>query len=120
MDNLQATANKLNKSSDNVGAIASALCLIHCVATPFLFIAHAHVHAEGHHESAPFWWGMIDYLFLGISFFAINHSAKRTTSKWMPYALYISWGLLAFYIVSEKYHLVHLAHEWVFLPALGV
>ncbi|MEO0474223.1 MAG: MerC domain-containing protein, partial [Bacteroidota bacterium] len=26
-----------------MGAIMSALCLIHCVATPFIFLAHAHV-----------------------------------------------------------------------------
>ncbi|MEM8891060.1 MAG: MerC domain-containing protein [Bacteroidota bacterium] len=120
MNFIQTTALKLNNQSDNWGAIASALCLAHCLLTPFLFIAHAHAHVEDHHEAGPMWWGMIDYLFLVISFFAVNHSAKKTTLKWMPYALYISWALLAGYIVSEKYHLVHLAHEWVFLPALSL
>ena len=38
----------------------------------------------------------------------------------MPYALYVSWGLLAAYIIGEKFHLIHLAHEWMFLPALGL
>ena len=120
MNESQLTVFKFRNSSDNWGAIASALCLAHCVLTPFLFIAHAHTHAEGHHESGPLWWGTIDYIFLVISLFAVHHSAKETSLKWMPLALYASWTLLAMYIVSEKYELLHLGHGWVYLPALSL
>lgn len=120
MKNFQITTINFNKSSDSWGAIASALCLAHCVLTPFLFIAQAHTHVEGHHESGPVWWGFIDYLFLAISFFAIRHSAKHTNLAWMPAALYTSWALLALYIVCEKYHLLHLSHELVYIPALSL
>jgi hypothetical protein len=32
------------KSQDTIGAAASFLCMIHCVATPFIFIAQACSH----------------------------------------------------------------------------
>ncbi|MEM9025186.1 MAG: MerC domain-containing protein, partial [Bacteroidota bacterium] len=47
---------------DMFGAVASGLCLIHCLATPFLFVAGAGAHA--HHPESPFWWGLIDVVFL--------------------------------------------------------
>ena len=31
----------LKVNSDSIGALASGLCMIHCVATPFFFIASA-------------------------------------------------------------------------------
>ncbi|MEL6675562.1 MAG: MerC domain-containing protein [Bacteroidota bacterium] len=124
MSNFLSPSLNINRSSDSWGAIASAICLVHCLLTPFLFITHAHAHAhghvEGHHEAGPFWWGMIDYLFLAISFIAVHYSAKKTSLKWMPFAMYGSWGLLALYIVCEKYHLVHLEHELIFVPALSL
>lgn len=108
-------------SSDLLGAVASVLCLIHCVATPFLFIAHSAVHGHhDHHEHSPVWWSAIDFIFLVISFIAIRHSAKHTTAKWMPMAMYISWGLLAAYILVETFHLFHLSHSLIYIPALSL
>ena len=31
----------INLKQDYIGAVASALCLLHCIATPFLFVAKA-------------------------------------------------------------------------------
>lgn len=119
MNNLPFSFN-LRSSADSWGAIASAICLAHCVLTPFLFIAHAHTHAERHLESGLFWWGTIDYVFLLISLIAVYHSAKHTSLRWMPAALYTSWILLTLYIVSEKFQLLHLGHGWVYLPAVAL
>ena len=67
---------------DILGALASSLCLIHCIATPFIFIAQSSV-AICCHEETPFWWKSIDYVFLVISFFAIFWSVKTTTNDFI-------------------------------------
>lgn len=63
---------KNSRTSDILGASASTLCLIHCLATPLLFVAqaeavhHEHDHAH-HHAAGPSWWGMIDIALLFVS-----------------------------------------------------
>ena len=120
MNNFQLSPPKVASTSDIWGALASFICLVHCLLTPFLFLAHTQTHSGHHHESGPIWWGVIDYLFLAISLVAISYSAKKTSLKWMPFALYLGWGLLALIILSEKFHLFHIAHEWIYFPALGL
>lgn len=85
---------------DTLGAVASTLCLLHCLATPLLFIAHAS--SAGVHETAPLWWKSIDYLFLIISFFAIYRSTQNTTKNFMKPALWISWVALFTTIINER------------------
>ncbi|MDC6366507.1 MULTISPECIES: MerC domain-containing protein [Flavobacteriaceae] len=109
---------QLASKSDIIGATASGLCLVHCLATPFLFIAQAGLIAGG--EASPPWWGAIDLFFLIISFFAIIWSNKTTSKKWVGYALWACWLLLAFVVLNEKLSLVSLAEEAVYIPALGL
>ena len=73
MSDFQISTKRIAPTSDILGALASFICLVHCLATPFLFLAHshAHSHAEAHHEAGPLWWGLIDYLFL-LYFFYCN------------------------------------------------
>jgi len=60
---------KLNTQLNPIGSATSTLCPVHCLATPFLFVAHTgHVH---NHLSSPFWWRLIDLPFVGISFSAV-------------------------------------------------
>lgn len=109
-------ALNFNARSDIFGSTASALCLVHCLATPFLFAAHTgHVHG---HESSPFWWGLLDIVFIAISWFAVYWSAKNTSKNWMRYSLWISWVFLAFVILNEKFELLHLAESVIYLPSL--
>jgi len=110
------------KRSDTMGAIASGLCLIHCVATPFLFVAHAgaHGHEHGHGHGSPLWWGTIDLLFLAISLLAVWWSSRNSSKQWVKYALYVSWAGLAFLILNEKLGWVHLLEEAIYLPALSL
>lgn len=108
----------ITQKSDIIGSLASGLCLIHCLATPFLFAAHAnHIH-EHHHHSHPFWWGLLDILFIGISFFAVLWSVRNTSSNWMKFALWISWSLLAFVILNEKLQLVFIPELFIFVPSI--
>ncbi|MEL6811349.1 MAG: MerC domain-containing protein [Bacteroidota bacterium] len=106
----------LVSKSDILGSTASTLCLAHCLATPFLFAAHAgHVH--GHH-SHPLWWGLLDILFIGISFMAVYWSAKNTLRSWMRYALWLSWGGLAFVIINEKLGIIALEEAVIYIPSI--
>ena len=58
--------NKVVLPYDSVGIIASTLCMIHCIGTPFIFIAKAC--SATCCSEAPLWWVIIDYIFLFISF----------------------------------------------------
>ena len=82
----------LSTRSDVIGAAASVLCFIHCLATPFLFVAHAGLTIG--HESHPLWWGALDIVFLAISFFAVYWSTRNTSKKWIKYAFWFSWLFL--------------------------
>ena len=106
----------LSPKSDLIGSSASTLCLVHCLATPFLFVTHAG-HLHGHH-SHPFWWGALDILFVLISLVAVFWSAKNTSKNWMRYALYTSWLLLSFVILNEKFEFIHLQEEVIYIPSL--
>ncbi|UJH67190.1 MerC domain-containing protein [Allomuricauda sp. SCSIO 65647] len=109
---------KVINKSDWVGVFASGLCLVHCLATPFLFVAHANIglHVENH----PSWWGFLDIVFLLLSFFAVYWSAKNTSKKWVRYAFWCLWGMLALIVVNEKWALWHLAEEAIYLPSMGL
>ncbi len=108
----------LKYRSDILGSAASALCLAHCVATPFLFVAHSgHVH--GHHTH-PFWWGILDLFFIAISFIAVYWSVMNTSKNWMRYAMWVSWGALAFVILNEKIGAIHLVEEMIYIPSLAL
>jgi len=109
---------KLSDRPNLWGSFASGLCLVHCVATPFLFAAHTgHVHG---HQSSPMWWGFLDVLFLLISFLAVFWSAKNTSKNWMKFTLWIFWALLAGIILNEKLELIHLNHEIIYLPSVAL
>jgi hypothetical protein len=82
--NMQLT---IIKKSDVLGVLASGLCLIHCIATPFIFVAQTC--SASCCSVAPTWWSTIDYVFLGISFFAIYWSVQNTSKNWIKYALWI-------------------------------
>ena len=112
-------ALKLNTTSDIFGSAASTLCLVHCLATPFLFAAHAG-HAHGHHHSHPLWWGVLDLLFIAVSLVAVYWSAKHTSKNWMCYALWLSWAGLTFVILNEKLGWVHLAEAAIYFPAIAL
>lgn len=111
-------ALQLTSKSDIIGAVASTLCLVHCIATPFLFVVQAGVVSAG--ESRPEWWGILDLIFLVISFFAILWSSKTTTKQWVGLALWISWIFLVFVVLNEKFSLIPLMEEAVYVPTLGL
>ena len=99
---------------DRLGACASALCMLHCIATPFLFIA------QTASLEAPVWWRYLDYLFLIISFFAVYRSTLNTTSNFIKPALWISWIMLSFMIINEKFEWYEFPETLTYISALAL
>lgn len=91
---------RLKMSSDLIGATASTLCTIHCMATPFLFFASTCT--KSCCVSAPLWWIWIDYAFLFISLFAVYKSTKSTSKFWIKLVLWGSWIALSSFIFMEQ------------------
>ena len=103
-------------NSDSIGALVSTLCLIHCLATPFIFVVQSC--AASCCASAPAWWVFFDYLFLTISFFAILKSTKTTQSNFIKYALWSFWLLLLCLIVNESIGIFVLSKNILYFVAV--
>lgn len=106
------------QKSDTFGAIASTLCLIHCLITPFIFIAQTC--SRTCCSSAPTWWRTIDLLFLTISFFAVYWSASLTSKNWLKIAFWVSWVSLFILLANENLNLINVPHKSTYLPSFGL
>ena len=104
--------------TDFIGASASLLCLIHCVATPFLFLAKSC--SDICCAETPIWWKTIDYLILLISFIAIYRSTKTSNSTPIKWLLWISWISLALIVLNESVNLVDINKNIILIPALAL
>ena len=112
------TLTQISLKSDLIGMFASGLCLVHCLATPILFIANAGLGT--HSEAHPSWWGILDIVFLVFALFAVYWSIKNTSRLWIKYGFGISWLLLALIVLNEKFEIFHLAEEAIYLPTLSL
>lgn len=100
-----------------VGAVASGLCILHCVATPFLFLASSYAAAS---IEKPVWWQSIDYFFLLISFLAIRRSAQTSSRRWVGVVMLLVWIFLLLAIGNETLELLALPELVVYIPAFGL
>jgi hypothetical protein len=105
-------------NADLLGVLASGLCMIHCIVTPFLFIAKTC--SASCCDDSPTWWSWLDYVFLLISFFAVWQTSKNASNKWVKYALWFSWVLLLLSILNEKVKLITLPEIIIYLPAIAL
>jgi len=110
------TKSTILKKPDLLGATASMLCAVHCLAAPFIFLAQASFSTM--HVEVPAWYQMIDYIFLVVSFFAIVHAIKNTAKNWMKTSLWTTWVVLTLAIINETFELMHLGEAAVYIPAL--
>ena len=106
----------IKRKSDVLGAFSSSLCLIHCVFTPLLFIAQAG--SASCCGTPPIWWKFIDFLFLGLSFFAVLWTVKKSTINWIKPILWLNWGILFALIVNEKLELFPVIEAMVYIPTI--
>ena len=106
------------KYSDILGASASALCLLHCLATPLLFVAYSASYQN--YNNIPIWWKSIDYVFIIVSLFAVFWTVKTTSKAWLKYGLWLSWGLLSFVICNEKLEIVYIPEYFIYIPTIAL
>ena len=99
---------------DNLGATFSSLCVIHCFATPFLFITQSYLLV------VPGWWQALNYLFLSISFFAVYKTSKNSSSQMVKTFLYLFWSILAMLLISEEFELFHLPEFITYIIGLSL
>ena len=104
--------------SDACGALASGLCMIHCLITPFIFIAQSC--SASCCDSAPEWWRWLDYIFLFISFFAVYNSSKTSVSRVMKVALWMSWISLFIIIMNLNLKLIPIPSFLKHIAALSL
>ena len=104
--------------TDKIGIIASVLCMIHCLATPFLFLATTY--SSSCSEISPFWWSSIDFLFLMVSFFAIYKATQNTSKTWLQYAMWASWIFLLVILLIEKLYIFSLFEYAIYYPGVAL
>ena len=97
------TITQRKSLSDIIGALASGLCVIHCMATPFLFIAQSS-HPIACSSIGLGWWSAIDFIFIGITALAVYQSGKNSSRELVKYSLYATWLVLTLFILNEKLH----------------
>ena len=110
--------NKVVLQYDSVGIIASTLCMIHCIGTPFIFIAKAC--SATCCAEAPLWWVVIDYIFLFISFIAIYFINKNLKIGWLKNAFWISWFILLFTILNHSLQIIDIPKNFIYVPAFSI
>lgn len=110
---------KIKSNADVIGATVSFLCLLHCMATPLIFLTLALPLERGAQVHSS-WWEFLDYPFLSISLIAVFYSGRTTSKKWIQKALWICWGVLVFVLLNEKYSWIYIAEVLNYLPALAL
>ncbi|WP_081740385.1 MerC domain-containing protein [Aquimarina pacifica] len=106
----------IRSNSDTLGIIASSLCLVHCIATPFLFLAHTGPALfEGGYSV---WWKSLDFIFLGLSFIAIYRSTKTTISTRIKYAFWFAWLSLLLIVINEKLSIFYFPEEAIYVVSI--
>jgi hypothetical protein len=108
-----------NLDSDFIGAVASVLCIVHCLLTPLLFVAHSTV-VLSCAEIGPMWWKMIDFIFLAITYIAIYYTAKSTVLRWVSRSLYLLWYCLALLVINKFFQFVGIPDVVLYVPGLAL
>ena len=101
---------------DSIGSIASILCLIHCIATPFIFITQACTMSCC--AGTPTWWQSMDYIFVVISFFAILRSTQTSSNKTIKIALWITWFLFFISIMNKAIKLLYINQNFTYATGI--
>ena len=97
---------------DNIGATFSTLCVIHCFATPFLFLTQSYMLV------VPGWSQALNYIFLALSFFAVYKTSQNSSNQIVKTLLFVFWGILAILLISEEFELFHLPEFITYLTGL--
>lgn len=103
------------KNSDQIGAVSSGLCMLHCFATPFLFLSQSSLIFISVDFTLP--WFIINYIFLFISFIAIYYSVKNSSNRFIRIFLYLFWAVLSGLIINESLGILSIPEIATYLSA---
>ena len=104
------------KNPDYLGVISGGLCILHCIATPLLFISSAELAGHG----TPIEWQLLNFGFVGISFLAIKNSAKNSSNSTVKVLFYVLWFILFGVILNESIHILHLPEFVTYVSAFSL
>jgi len=104
-------------NSDHFGATSSGLCMLHCFLTPFLYIFHSTL---GIYNELIFFWYLLNYIFLFISFIAVYYSSKKSTNLFVTISLYIFWFLLSGFVINESLAMFKIPEIFTYLSAFSL
>ncbi len=109
---------KLENKVDYIGAVASFLCLIHCISTPLFFLVTAC--SVSCCVSSPVWWKVIDFFFLLISLNAIYFGTRNNPLYWLSFSMWFCWGSLFLLIFNESTGFIPLPEKTNYIPAIAL
>ena len=98
---------------DAIGSIASTLCIIHCLATPFIFITQACTMSCC--ADAPLWWQSMDYIFILIAFFAIYRATKTSINQSINKLLWTTWLIFFMLIINKTTSLIYINPNFTYI-----
>ena len=104
---------------DNIGATFSTLCVIHCFATPFLFLTQAQTSLV-ELSSVPLWWQLLNYVFIIVSFFAVKRTVKNSSNELVKSLLWVSWVLLSALILNEEFEIMHMPEMLTYFAGISL
>ena len=106
------------KNSDYIGASTSGLCMLHCFATPLIFLSQAA--AINISPEITFLWYSLNYMFLFISFIAIYYSVKNSSNFLVKVLLYLFWLLLSALTINEGLSIFPVPELYTYISAFSL
>ncbi len=106
------------KYSDYIGASASGLCFIHCLATPILFLSQASLVSIG--NEMLFLWQSLNFFFLTISAIAVYYSIKNSSSLYINTLLFLTWFILLCLIITEVFEIFSVPEFYSYITAISL
>ena len=106
------------KNSDYIGASTSVLCMLHCFATPLIFLSQSA--AINISLEITFLWYSLNYMFLFISFIAIYYSVKNSSNFLVKVLLYLFWLLLSALIINEGLSIFPVPELYTYISAFSL
>ena len=101
-------------NSDKIGVFTSILCLIHCLAAPFLYLL------VGKSSQINTWYGSIDIVLITVSFIAIYRSARLSARRYMQIGFYTLWILLLTSVLNERVHWIKIPDFFTYVFSIGL
>ena len=106
------------RNSDRIGVISSTLCMMHCFATPFLFLSQTSLIFMTVDLTTT--WYIINFIFLITSFIAIYYSVKNSSNKFIKIFLYFFWTILTLLIINETVGFLSIPETATYLSAFSL